>query len=107
MLPRFQLEHQCLGQECCRLLEAAEKEVSRSFLCLGLVVSRSVMPGELSYYYYYYYYYYYHHYYYYYYYYYYYLKEERVASTYEAKKCQSPPGIEPGTCGLHDQCSTA
>ena len=40
------------------------------------------------------------------YYYYYYLKEEREASTYEAKKCQSPPGIEPGTCGLHDQCST-
>ena len=37
-------------------------------------------------------------YYYYYYYYYYYLKEEREASTYEAKKCQSPPGIEPGTC---------
>ena len=43
----------------------------------------------------------------YYYYYYYYLKEEREASTYEAKKCQSPPGIEPGTCGLHDYCSTA
>ena len=36
-------------------------------------------------------------YFYYYYYYYYYLKEEREASTYEAKKCQSPPGIEPRT----------
>ena len=24
-----------------------------------------------------------------------------------SEKCQSPLGIEPGTCGLHDQCSTA
>ena len=29
------------------MLEAAEKEVSRSFLCLGFVVSQSVMPVEL------------------------------------------------------------
>ena len=34
------------GQECRRLLEAAEKTVSRSFLCLGFVVSQSVMPVE-------------------------------------------------------------
>ena len=40
-------KHQCLGQECRRLLEAAEKEVSRSFLCLWFVVSQSVMPVEL------------------------------------------------------------
>ena len=66
------------------------------------------------------YYYYYYYYYYYcqtttggvlssqnYYYYYYYLKEEMEASTCEAKKCLSQPGIEPWTCGLHDQCSTA
>ena len=39
-------KHRCLGQECSRLLEAAEKEVSRSFLCLGFVVSQSVMPVE-------------------------------------------------------------
>ena len=37
----------CLGQEWRRLLEAAEKTVSRSFLCLGSVVSQSVMPVEL------------------------------------------------------------
>ena len=30
------------------MLEDAEKTVSRSFLCLGFVVSRSVMPAELS-----------------------------------------------------------
>ena len=34
---------QCLGQEWRRLLEAAEKTVSRSFLCLWFVVSQSVM----------------------------------------------------------------
>ena len=39
-------KHRCLGQECRRLLEAAEKTVSRSFLCLGFVVSQSVMPVE-------------------------------------------------------------
>ena len=39
-------KHRCLGQECRRLLEAAEKTVSRSFLCLWFVVSRSVMPVE-------------------------------------------------------------
>ena len=37
----------CLGQECRRLLVAAEKEVSRSFLCLWFVVSQSVMTVEL------------------------------------------------------------
>ena len=36
-------KHRCLGQECRRLLEAAEKTVSRSFLYLGFVVSQSVM----------------------------------------------------------------
>ena len=40
-------KRQCLGQECRRLLEVAEKTVSRSFLCLGFVVSQSVMPVEL------------------------------------------------------------
>ena len=40
-------KHRCLGQEYRRLLEAAEKEVSRSFLCLWFVVSQSVMPVEL------------------------------------------------------------
>ena len=40
-------KHRCLGQECRRLLEAAEKTVSRSFLCLWFVVSQSVMPVEL------------------------------------------------------------
>ena len=39
-------KHRCLGQEFRRLLEAAEKTVSRSFLCLGFVVSQSVMPVE-------------------------------------------------------------
>ena len=71
-------KHRCLGQECRRLLEAAEKIVSRSFLCLGFVVSQSVIAsrtaclfcvaecvarcmcgGWCEYYYYYYYYYYY------------------------------------------------
>ena len=41
-------KHRCPGQEWRRLLEAAEKTVSRYFLCLGFVVSRSVMPAELS-----------------------------------------------------------
>ena len=40
-------KHRCLGQECRRLLEAAEQEVSRSFLGLWFVVSPSVMPVEL------------------------------------------------------------
>ena len=35
-------KHRCLGQEWRRLLEAAKKRVSRSFLCLGFVVSQSV-----------------------------------------------------------------
>ena len=41
-------KHRCLGQELWRrLLEAAEKTVSRSFLSLWFVVSQSVMPVEL------------------------------------------------------------
>ena len=40
-------KHRCLGQEWRRLLEAAENTVSLSFLCLGFVVSQSVMPVEL------------------------------------------------------------
>ena len=39
-------KHRCLGQEWRRLLEAAEKEVSRSFQCLGFIVSQSVMLVE-------------------------------------------------------------
>ena len=41
-------KHRCPGQEWRRLLEAAKKTVSRSFLCLVFVVSRSVMPAKLS-----------------------------------------------------------
>ena len=41
-------KHRCLAQECRRLLEAAEKKVSRSFLCLWFVVSQSVLPTKLS-----------------------------------------------------------
>ena len=37
---------QCLGQELRRLLEAAEKTVSRSLLCMGFVVSQSVTAVE-------------------------------------------------------------
>ena len=40
------LKHRCPGQECCRLLEAAEKTVCLSFLGLGFVVSQSVMLVE-------------------------------------------------------------
>ena len=40
-------KHRCLGQECRRLSEAAEKTVIRSFLCLWFVVSQSVMLVEL------------------------------------------------------------
>ena len=39
-------KHRCLGQEWGRLLEAAEKTVSGSFLCLGFV-SQSIMRVEL------------------------------------------------------------
>ena len=39
-------KYRCPGQECRRLLEVAEKTVSRSFLCLGFVVSQSVMLVE-------------------------------------------------------------
>ena len=41
-------KHRCPGQEWCRLLEAAKRTVGRSFLCLRFVVSRSVMPAEMS-----------------------------------------------------------
>ena len=41
-------KHRCPGQECRRLLEAAKRTVSRSFLCLGFVVSQSVMLAELG-----------------------------------------------------------
>ena len=41
-------KHRCLGQEWRRLLEAAKRMVSRSFLCLGFVLSQSVMSAELS-----------------------------------------------------------
>ena len=34
-------------------------------------------------------------------------KEEREPVCAMPKKCQSPPRINPRTCGLHDQCSTA
>ena len=39
-------EHRCLGQERRRLLEAPEKTVSRSFLCLLFAVSQSVIRAE-------------------------------------------------------------
>ena len=39
-------KHRFPGQECRRLLEAAEKAVSRSFLCLWFVGSQSVMLVE-------------------------------------------------------------
>ena len=41
-------KHRCPGQEWRRLLEVAKRTVSRSFLFLGFVASRSVMPAELS-----------------------------------------------------------
>ena len=41
-------KHRCPGQECRRLLEAAEKTVSRSFLCLGFVVNQSVIVGRTA-----------------------------------------------------------
>ena len=41
-------KHQCPGQERCRLLEAAEKTVSRSFLCLEFVVSQSVIVSRTA-----------------------------------------------------------
>ena len=40
-------KHRCLGQEYGRLLKAAKRTVSRSFLCLGFFVCRSVMPAEV------------------------------------------------------------
>ena len=40
-------KHRCRGQECRRLLEAAEKTVSPSFLCLGFVVSQSLSVERL------------------------------------------------------------
>ena len=41
-------KHRCPWQECRRLLEAAEKTVSRSFLCLGFVVSQSVIVSRTA-----------------------------------------------------------
>ena len=41
-------KHRCPGQERRRLLEAAEKTVSRSFLCLGVVVSQSVIVSRTA-----------------------------------------------------------
>ena len=41
-------KHRCPGQECRRLLEAAEKTVSRSFLCLGFIVSQSVIVSRMA-----------------------------------------------------------
>ena len=41
-------KHRCLGQAWLRFPETAEKTASRSLLCQGFVVSRSVMPAELS-----------------------------------------------------------
>ena len=41
-------KHQCRGQECRRLLEAAEKTSSRSFLCLWFIVSQSVIVSRTA-----------------------------------------------------------
>ena len=41
-------KHRCPGQERRRMLEAAEKTVSRSFLCLVFVVSQSVIVGRTA-----------------------------------------------------------
>ena len=41
-------KHRCPGQECRRLMEAAEKPVSCSFLCLGFVVSQSVIVSRTA-----------------------------------------------------------
>ena len=41
-------KHRCPGQERRRLLEAAAKTVSRSFLCLGFVVSQSVIVSRTA-----------------------------------------------------------
>ena len=41
-------KHQRPGQERRHLLEAAEKTVSRSFLCLGFVVSQSVIVSRTA-----------------------------------------------------------
>ena len=41
-------KHRCPGQEWRRLLEAAEKMVSRSFLCLGFVMSQSVIVSRTA-----------------------------------------------------------
>ena len=41
-------KHRCPGQERRRLLEAAEKTVGRSFLCLGIVVSQSVIVSPTA-----------------------------------------------------------
>ena len=41
-------KHRCPGQKRRRLLEAAEKTVSPSFLCLGFVVSQSVIVSRTA-----------------------------------------------------------
>ena len=41
-------KHRYPGQEWRRLLEAVKTTVSHSFLCLVFVVSKPVMPAELS-----------------------------------------------------------
>ena len=40
------LKHQCPGQERRRLSEATEKTVRRSFLCLGFIMSQSVIVSR-------------------------------------------------------------
>ena len=41
-------KHRSLEQECHRLLEAAEKTVSRSFLCPGFIESQSVIASQTA-----------------------------------------------------------
>ena len=41
-------KHLCPGQDRRRLLEAAKKTVSRSFLCLGFLVSQSVIVSQTA-----------------------------------------------------------
>ena len=41
-------KHRCPGQKRRRLLEAAEKTVSRSFLCLEFVMSQSVIVSRTA-----------------------------------------------------------
>ena len=41
-------KHQCPGKERRRLLEAAEKTVNRSLLCLRFVMSQSVIVSRMA-----------------------------------------------------------